>query len=192
MAIKGFSRSLTEGGYPTLPSTWTEQEDMPFGSDDEKRARRAMKRHDVAVAALLMTMTKEDDKALIADSKSNDWPNGNSYAIMKALCLQYAPKDLLSAADQVNDLKVVSITQSESPRTLFMQLATICKRYETPTYKIPMKEMLAVILTKIPKKYVPTITQTVNLKGAALILKDLKTAVCSQYCVEHLNEDKDD
>ena len=78
-----------------------------------------MKRHDVAVAALLMAMAKKDDKALIADSKSNDCPNGNADAIMKALQIQYAPKDLLSAADQAKNLKVVLMTESESPRTLF-------------------------------------------------------------------------
>ena len=121
--VYGFSQSIMETADPNLPAT--ESSVIDESTDDGKKQARAKRANKIALANLTMAFTTEALMGLIYKARTNDWPNGLAWMVMKEVHKKNFPKDLVSKIELRRELNAVSMKKEDDPAFLFEQISAI-------------------------------------------------------------------
>jgi hypothetical protein len=170
---------MMTGPEPDMPSKASDVIDE--STDDGKKKAAAKKRNAIAIASLSMAFTTEAMMRLIYKSKSTDWPGGLAHQVVKSLFKKFRPIDTVTKVELQQALGEVSMKQKEDPAVIFEQIGSIENRYSDGTTTISNEELMAVVLNAAPKEYKSVLTTEQRIKGNALTLDDLESAMTQLY-----------
>jgi hypothetical protein len=145
--VYGFSQSIMEIADPDLPAKESSAiDETTDAGKKEAKAKRAIK---IAFANLTMAFTTEALMGLIYKARTQDWPNGLAWLVMKEVHKKYFPKDLVSKIELRRALNAVSMKKD----VLFEQISAVENKFNTVNYQIPKEDRISTALEKAPKEY---------------------------------------
>ena len=98
-----------------------------FASADAaiKETGRKGKVNIMDMAALAITMTTEELICKIHEASDANWPGGKAYKVIKLLEAEYQPADRYLLVEIRRKLDKICMEDSQDPRIMFEQIATI-------------------------------------------------------------------
>jgi hypothetical protein len=162
-----------------LPAS--DSEAIDESTDDGKKKSAAKKRNAIAMVHLLMAFTKESMMQLIYKAKSKAWPGGLVHEVVKGLFNKYRSIDMMTLVELRQTLGKVWMKQKDDLAVIFEQIGSIENQYMDGTRTIPDKELIAVVLSATPEEYAPILTTEQRIRGNALSLEDLESAMTIHY-----------
>jgi Reverse transcriptase (RNA-dependent DNA polymerase)/Zinc knuckle len=177
--MKKFIGAIQQMGDANLPV-----EETVFDTDaaKKKKEEQALKENAYAFAYLTIAITSEKLLGVIEAAKTTTFPNGLAFMVMNALKKKYMPQDTITKVELRQELMRIKMSVKEDPATLFEQLAKVKARCASA--KLDSEEMIAVIIEKAPQEYQQVLTIEQRIKGAALTVDDLESAMTQHFrCV---------
>ena len=162
-----------------LPDTYDEELDES-DSDDMKKIKARI-RNDLAMAYLLNAFKSEADISCAYESMDDDWPGGLAYKVVESLLDIYKPEDTVTEVELYAKLLTVKMKKTDNPRILFEQVASIQNWYNNESRKLPLSQMIAVILKAAPDAYASVLTSEQTKMGDNLKLSHLRKAMNTYY-----------
>jgi hypothetical protein len=159
------------------------------------KQRKALRMNQEAMMALVMSFINDQCMLVYFSTKSADWPNSVAWKIMKAIHDEYQSCNHISLVEYCRRLSEVKLKESEEPKVLFEQLASIRNMFSKAAFKINEEDLIAVVMEKAPHKYATVMTVVQATKGDALSLQDLNKVMGNLYRMDmsnlKLDTDKD-
>jgi hypothetical protein len=178
--VHKFEKAIRVNGPDSdLPASASEAIDE--STDDGKKKSAAKKRNAIAMVHLLMAFTKEAMMQLIYKAKSKAWPGGLVHEVVKGLFNKYRSIDMMTLVELRQALGKVWMKQKDDLAVIFEQIGSIENQYMDGTRTIPDKELIAVVLSATPEEYAPVLTTEQRIRGNALSLEDLESAMTIHY-----------
>ena len=173
--VNKFSEAIGITAEDDLPAS--EQAVIDESTPEGKKQVAAKRRNGVAIAHLSMAFSSEGTIGLVYKAMSVEWPGGLAHLVVAALMKKYRPQDTITRVELRQRLNRVSMKKGQDPATLFEQLSSIENQYTAPGKKIDEGDLIAVIFDAAPAEYHSVLTAEQRLKGDALTLSDLETAM---------------
>eukprot|EP00957_Ditylum_brightwellii_P139769 10650984-Ditylum_brightwellii.AAC.1 len=107
----------------------------------------------MAVCNFSMLFTTEALMGLIYKSIATNWPSGQANTIVVLLHEKYSPKDLVSKIELRCDLNSIVMKKDEDPDCLFKKLLGLENQYNTASFQIFIKDLIATVLEKVRIEY---------------------------------------
>jgi hypothetical protein len=159
-------------------------EETVFNADavKKKKEEQALKENVYAFAYLTIVITSEKLLGVIEAAKTTKFPNGLDFMVMNALKTKYMPQHTITKVELCQELMRIKMSGKEDPSTLFEQSAKV--KAWCASAKLDAEEMIAVFIEKAPQQYQQVLKIEQRLKGAALTVDDLESAMTQHYhCV---------
>ncbi len=131
----------------------------------------------MAMAALTIAMTTEELICRIHEASDADWPGCKAYKVIKLLEAEYQPTDRYSLVEIRRKLNKISMKDSQDPRILFDQIATIKNQARSSQLAIAEEDLIAIVLNKVPIQFARVLATQQNIQGTNLTLSHLKQAM---------------
>jgi hypothetical protein len=80
------------------------------------------------VTAFTMAFRDNSDQfcmSMVLNSKTTEWPSGQSWEIIQELQDEFAPIDMMGEAEQQRELEAIHMRKHANPKTLFSQITAI-------------------------------------------------------------------
>ncbi len=186
---KGFSKALDYQAIdPDLPD---DPSNLSNDLDEKKAEKAAIARNNKAVAAFVMSLTKEELMVYITRSQTHqNYPDGLAYLIHQRLHERYAPNDRVARVEALSDLRNVKFDKGDTPDEFVGKLVACQTRYAK--LNVITDEMLIdEILVKIPERYQATVANVVG-DGTATIVEALRAGMMNLHRMISNHMDKDD
>ena len=186
MRFKAYARvhkwvqALAPGtGDPDLPAT----EAAVLDADIEVAAAQtlAKKRNDIAMAQFTMAFTTESEIRMVFAAETSNWPNGKASLVVDALNKKYCPQDTASLVELQQELYNVTMKKNDDPSVLFGKLSAISNKYNRVATRVSPEQLFAVAVSAAPGAYQGVITSELRLKGAAVTIEDIESAMYQYY-----------
>jgi gag-polypeptide of LTR copia-type len=145
----------------------------------KKKEEQALTENAYAFAYLTMAITSEKLLGVIKAARTMKFPNSLAFMVMNALKKKYMPQDTITKVELRQELMRIKMSGEEDPSTLFEKLAKVKARGAAA--KLDAEEMIAVVIEKAPQEYQTILTIKQRLKGAALTVDDLESAMTQHY-----------
>jgi len=154
-----------------------------FASADAaiKETGRKGKVNIMAMVALAIAMTTEELICKIHEASDADWPGGKAYKVIKLLEAEYQPTDRYSLVEIRRKRNQICMKDSQDPRILFEQIATIKNQARSSGLAIAEENLIAIVFDKVPLQYAHVLATQQNIQGTNLILSHLIEAMRNQY-----------
>ena len=107
------------------------------GSDDDAlKSKKAVLRNDKVLASLTLAFTTNELLDVMMESQTDEWPDGQTWTVMKRLQEKCCPSDTMSMVDERIALNNVKIEKNEDPSKLFERIKAVETKCNTKTRKI--------------------------------------------------------
>lgn len=185
-ALQGWAVALKEDFERKLPM----KEEGAFDANDSTVAasqEAAVKMNQEAVLAFVMAFTSDRCMSVYYSTQCEDWPNGVAWKVAKAIRDEYQPRDRISLVEFGRRLSEVTMTDTDEPKVLFEQLASIRNMFKDAAFSIHDEDLIAVVMEKAPRKYASVMTVVQATKGDNLCLQDISKVMNDLYRMDMSN-----
>ena len=163
---KDFSEVMKTTKYANLPDQEKQLESDGVTEVDLKHTdteKEALIKNRMAVTAFTVAFGNCEDfytMNMVIASKTEDWPSGKAWEIIKELQEEYAPTNLMGDAEQQKELESIRMKRHANPKELFSQITAIENKYRGRASALTKKSKLTNVILRSPKEYVQTIQTT--------------------------------
>jgi hypothetical protein len=110
---KGFEGHISETMNPDLPANGEIADMTLLPRDEEKKAKKALKRHRIAVCELRLAVKKETISPIVSQTiEADTWPYGRMWLIVKELFRKYRGDSVLDILQLTLDIPLIRMTES--------------------------------------------------------------------------------
>ena len=132
---KEFEEVMKSTKYFKLPGV-----EMKFEADGETEVdlkhtedqKEALIKNRMAMTVIPIAFRDNDDQYcmnMVFNSKTADWPSGQTWDIIKELQDKFAPTGLMGGAEQQRELEAIYMKRNANPKMLFSQITAIENKY---------------------------------------------------------------
>ena len=121
--------------------------------DEGKMLARAKKDNNEAYGFLQQAMDEDKDHLLLLGAQTKEWPHGLAYKGLQKLKQFHARHDLYMAVHRNAKLEAIKLKKGEVLGKLFSQTTLINVKYRDRVDPLPDKEILNLVIRKLPKRY---------------------------------------
>ena len=175
--LSGFSQALTETPEQDLPNNSVEADALTGTEDSTKKSKNAVLRNDKALASLTLAFTTNELSDMIMESQTDDWPDGQTWTVMKKLQEKHLPSDTMAMVDERIALNSIKMKKGEDPSKLFERIKAVETKYNAKARKISETDKIAVVISQAPRAYGSIITAEQRVQKSNLKLSDLQEAM---------------
>jgi hypothetical protein len=127
---KGFEGHISEVMHPDLPANGEIADMTLLTRDEEKKAKKALKRHRIAVCELRLAVKKETISPIVSQTIEVDtWPYGRMWLIVKELFRKYRGDSVLDILQLTLDIPFIRMNENEHPDLLFERMWAVKRKY---------------------------------------------------------------
>ena len=174
---------------PELPAN--SQDPIDISTDEGKRQAKAKKDNYLTVAYLQAAMIEDDDMATMMEASSSNWPHGIAYEVMQKLDVKYEPNDFVTMIERNDEIAALKLGKKESPEKLFQAINMLNNKYKNRLTPMQDKEVLAIVMKKVPSKYSTILAAESVRLGAGFSVKEAKVALMTLYRAGHKEEEEE-
>jgi hypothetical protein len=131
---------------------------------------------------------------LLFKAQTEKWPNGLAHLVVKELFKKYRLCDMISHVKLRSQLNKVSMKAQDDPSMLFEQISKIQNRFKEDAAGNPIKlekeDLISIVLAVAPKEYQSVLMIEQRVKGMAIELDDLESAMVQHYRMTMNNKTK--
>ena len=136
------------------------------------------KQNDMGMAHLTMAFSSEISMGLVYKSAmSTEWSGGQVHLVIDGLMKKYKPLDTITRVELRQKLNGVAMKKGQDPAVIFKQISSIENQYNAPGKHIEEDDLIAVVLDAASIEYQPVLTSEQRLRGDALTLANLESAM---------------
>ena len=165
---KEFDEACNKTRNPKLPTHEVEFETdgvTPKTCTHTKEEKQAVIKNKMAIATFTIAFAKTRTcMVFVEDSRTRDWPSGQSHLVVIELLDEYAPTDLMGKVEQQRQMQNISMKETEDPKILFEQITMITQKFKDRSNELSNDEKVAAIILNAPDRYQDYI---LNLRDAA-------------------------
>lgn len=186
VTVKKFNKAIGEKNDPDLPSS--EGNKIEEGEKRNKQETASAKKA-MALSNLTLAVQEADDVAALYEAKTEEWPTGLAYMVIKELKETHAPDDIIMNLDCDLEMKKFKMKTTNSPTLLFKALSWFNNKYQESFEKWENKDYIRLVMKRAPKIYKLVIASEASRKGEKLTYKDVKRAMNMLYRTQNIDDD---
>jgi hypothetical protein len=150
--VKGFSQSINpEAKDPLLPDN---PEDNPLAGWPNA-TKLALDKNKVAIYTLTLCLTSQGSMGFILKARTEHYPQGLAWMVMKYLRERYAPKDRVSRIEMKRQLTAVKMGPRDNPAIMFEEFHRLSNIFNDPGtgMSISQDDFMAQVFIAAPDSY---------------------------------------